>query len=216
MKITTLLIDLDDTLYPASCGLWEAIRRRIDLYVQTKFSLPPEEASDLRRKLFLKYGTTLRGLQSVYKVDAEEYLAFVHDVPLAQYIQADPAVRQALLACHQRKVIFTNADVPHARRVLKILELDNLFEQIIDIHAFDPYCKPMPEAFLIALDLLGETSQTCMVVDDSLPNLVTAHTLGMHTVWVSAKPQAPPVDVVIPAIEALPDALRLNGHITKP
>jgi putative hydrolase of the HAD superfamily len=207
MKITTLLIDLDDTLYPATCGLWEAIRRRIDLYVETRFSLSPAAATDLRRSLFMKYGTTLRGLQTVYHVNAEEYLAFVHDLPLAQYIQADPAVRQALLACPQRKVIFTNADVPHARRVLNVLGLEDLFEQIIDIHAVDPYCKPMPEAFSIALDLLGETPQSCTVVDDSLPNLVAAHTLGMGTVWVSAKPPVSPVDAAISAICALPGAL---------
>jgi len=210
MKINTLLIDLDDTLYPATCGLWEAIRRRIDLYVETRFSLSPAEATDLRRSLFMKYGTTLRGLQTVYHVDAEEYLAFVHDLPLAQFIQADPAVREALLACPQRKVIFTNADVPHARRVLNVLGLEDLFEQIIDIHSVDPYCKPMPEAFSIALDLLHELPQSCTVVDDSLPNLATAHTLGLRTVWVSVKPPIPQVDAVIPAICALPGALNQN------
>ncbi len=210
MTITTLLIDLDDTLYPADCGLWEAIRRRIDLYVSNKFNLSPAEANDLRRNLFLKYGTTLRGLQTVYKVDAEEYLAFVHDVPLNQYIQPDPALRQALLACPQRKAIFTNADVPHARRVINVLGLDGLFEQIIDIHAFDPYCKPMPEAYTIALNLLGETPQRCMVVDDSLPNLATAHSLGMRTVWVSNKPPLPQIDAAIPAVSHLPGVLDLN------
>jgi putative hydrolase of the HAD superfamily len=210
METTTLLIDLDDTLYPATSGLWEAIRRRIDLYVETKFSLSHAEASDLRRNLFMQYGTTLRGLQTVYSVDAEEYLAFVHDVPLDHFIQPDPALRQALLACPQRKVIFTNADSSHARRVLNVLSLNGLFEQILDIHVFDPYCKPMPEAFTIALKLLGETPPRCVVVDDSLPNLATAHDLGMHTVWVTTKPPAPPVDVVIPTLGDLPRALALN------
>ena len=210
METTTLLIDLDDTLYPASCGLWDAIRRRIDLYMETRFSLSHAEASELRCNLFMRYGTTLRGLQTVYQVDAEEYLAFVHDVPLDQYIQPDPALRQALLSCPQRKVIFTNADTAHARRVLKVLALDGLFEQIIDIHTFDPYCKPMPEAFSIAVNLLGEAPQRCLVVDDSLPNLATAHALGMHTVWVSSKPLLPPVDVVIPALSELPGVLSQN------
>ena len=210
MQPTTLLIDLDDTLYPPTCGLWEAIRRRINLYIESRFGLPPEEASDLRRSLFMQYGTTLRGLQAVYHVDVEDFLAFVHNVPLGQYLQADPALRKSLLALPQRKAIFTNADTPHARRVLAALGLDGLFEQIIDIHAFDPYCKPMPEAFTIALKLLGEKPETTMMVDDSFSNIVAAHALGMRTVWVSTRPPAAPADFVIPAACDLPTVFSLD------
>jgi len=209
MRFTTLLIDLDDTLYPASCGLWAAIRNRIDLYMATKFGLSHAEAGELRMNLFRQYGTTLRGLQAMYQVDEEEYLAFVHDVPLETFIQADPSLRQALLSFPQRKVIFTNADSAHAQRVLKAGGLDGLFEQIIDIHTFEPFCKPMPEAFRIAIDLLGEEAQRCVLVDDALPNLLTANTLGMHTIWISGSPAPYPINAAIPALSELPQVLLL-------
>ncbi|HEX7394307.1 MAG TPA: pyrimidine 5'-nucleotidase [Anaerolineaceae bacterium] len=210
MRYSTLLIDLDDTLYPASCGLWAAIRNRIDLYLVNKFGFSYAEAGVLRTNLFLQYGTTLRGLQALHHVDEEEFLAFVHNVPLKTYIQADPSLRQALLSYPQRKVIFTNADSAHARRVLNVCGLDGLFDKIIDIHTFEPFCKPMPEAFRIAIELLGEEAQRCVLVDDALPNLLTANTLGMHTIWISGSPAPSPINAAIPALSDLPQVLSLK------
>ena len=85
MPYSTLFIDLDDTLYPADSGVWKAIRERIDLYVMEKFHLPLEDARVRRQELFLRYGTTMRGLQAEYQVNEDEYLAFVHDVPLIKF-----------------------------------------------------------------------------------------------------------------------------------
>jgi len=207
MKPSTLLIDLDDTLYPASCGLWGVIRTRIGLYIMDRLGISAEKAQQVRNDLFKQYGTTLRGLQTVYQIDEEDYLQYVHDVPLKDYIHPDPLLRQVLSAFPQRKVIFTNADANHAHRVLDVLGLEDLFEQIIDIHSFQPYCKPMPESFLIALDRLNENAGQCVLVDDSLPNLAAAHALGFYTVWISDKPANGEVDVAIPSAHLLGSAL---------
>ena len=170
MNFTTLLIDLDDTVYPADSGVWQAIRQRIDLFVCEKFQLPWEEARQFRQKLFLEYGTTLRGLQAVYHIDEDEYLAFVHDVPLADFLKPDPALEQVLKQLPHRKIIFTNADTAHARRVLAVLGLEACFDEIIDIKVMSPYCKPMPAAFEIALQRAGvEDPAGCMLVDDQAP-----------------------------------------------
>jgi len=203
MKPTTLLIDLDDTLYPASCGLWAAIRARITLYVAQRLSLPLDQASALQHNLFRQYGTTLRGLQAVYQIDENEYLAFVHDVSLDQYIGPDPYLRRVLQALPQRKVIFTNADANHVGRVLRARRLEGCFERVFDIHSFAPYCKPMPEAFQVCLRQLAAAPQDCILVDDSLPNLVTAKSLGLSTVWISSDGPAPVADAVIPDISHL-------------
>ena len=72
------------------------------------------------------------------------------------------------------------------------------------------FCKPMPEAFTIALKLLGERPETTMMVDDSFPNIVAAHALGMRTVWVTTKPQAFPADFVIPAACDLPSVFSFD------
>lgn len=216
MAYTTFLIDLDDTLYPASCGLWMAIRQRIDLFVAQKLGLPLEEAASVRRGLFSKYGTTLNGLQAMYQVDEEEYLRFVHNVPLGDYIGPDPCLKETLQAYPQRKFIFTNADRSHARRVLAALGLEDCFENIIDLHSFQPYCKPMPEAFQTTIKLLEVDPRECVLIDDTLNNLVTAKSFGMRTIWISEKPPAPTADNSIPALRDLPRALPPRPDGRKP
>ena len=120
------------------------------------------------------YGTTLRGLQERHKVDTEEYLAYVHDVPLSQYLTPNPVVRQMIASMPTRNLIFTNADASHARRVLAALELEDLFDTIVDVNAIAPYCKPMSESFAIAMDLADEPDpRKCVMIDD-LPHTTRA------------------------------------------
>jgi putative hydrolase of the HAD superfamily len=208
MPLSTFFFDLDETLYPSTSGLWEAIRERINLYMRSRLNLPEEEISPLRRRLFTTYGTTMRGLQTEFGIDQEEYLAFVHDLPLTQYLQPDPAVRGMLLSYKQRKIIFTNADTNHARRVLKVLQLDDCFEGIIDIHTISPYCKPMPEAFKIALQVSGETDAgRCMMVDDAPSNLAAARQLGFYTVRTGKAEPGPEYHSSILYLTDLPQAL---------
>ena len=185
MSFTTLFIDLDDTLYPVNSGVWMAIRHRIDLYVMERFHLSLEDARVRRQELFLRYGTTMRGLQAEYHVNEDEYLAFVHDVPLVDLLHPNPGLCQMLQAYPQRKVIFTNADSNHARRVLAVLGLSACFQQIIDIKAMSPYCKPMQEAFRIALEMAGESDPArCVLVDDQAHNVRAAREFGLHAIRI--------------------------------
>ena len=107
MPFTTLFFDLDDTLYPNSAGLWAAIRERMSLYMIERLKLPAEEVPGLRRFYYETYGTTLRGLQKHYHIDAEDYLAFVHDLPLETYLEPDAEARPILLSLPQERWIFT-------------------------------------------------------------------------------------------------------------
>jgi putative hydrolase of the HAD superfamily len=188
MAFSTLFIDLDDTVYPHTSGLWQAIRKRIGIYMLERVKIPQDEIPALRKQLFETYGTTMRGLQILYHIDVQDYLAFVHDVPLTDFIQPDMTVRAALLSLPQRKVIFTNADANHAGRVLNVLALTDCFDQIIDINTISPYCKPQPEAFRIALKIAGEQDPTrCALVDDAPRNLAAARQLGFFTVCLSSR-----------------------------
>ena len=83
MTITTIFFDLDDTLYPSNSGLWQQIKDRIGLYMLEKLHIPAGQVQTLRRQYFEQYGTTLRGLQANYPFEMLDYLAYVHDVPLA-------------------------------------------------------------------------------------------------------------------------------------
>lgn len=167
MRFTTLFFDLDDTLYPSSTGLWTAIKDRINLYMRARMSIPENEVPGLREQYFKMYGTTLRGLEARHNVDVEDYLAFVHDLPLKDYLTPNSTQREIIASLPMRKLIFTNADVLHARRVLAALQLDDLFDDIVDVNTVAPYCKPMPESFAIAQELANEPDpRKCVVIDD--------------------------------------------------
>lgn len=181
MSIQTLVFDLDDTLYPVSSGIWGLIGERIELFIHLKLGLPLDQVHPLRKELFTAYGTTMRGLVELYDIDEEEYLKFVHDVPIEERIHPDAALISQLTSLPQKKVIFTNADERHARRVMAALNVEAFFDDIIDIHKVSPYCKPQAEAFHLLLKLIDSPSaSSCVVIDDFLPNIKTAQSLGFH------------------------------------
>jgi pyrimidine 5'-nucleotidase len=176
--------------------------------MQTHMNFSPDEIPATRHNLFINHGTTLRGLQIHYDVDPHEYLSFVHDLPLHQYLQPDPALRHMLLDIPYRRWIFTNSDKAHALRVMDILGISDCFEGIIDVWAMDPLCKPQQAAYTFALDAVGTPIPSCCaLVEDSIRNLVPAHDLGFFTVLVGQNGLHPAVDRSLDAIHNLPTAV---------
>ncbi len=185
MALDILIFDLDDTLYPPTTGVWDAIGERINQFIVDNLALDSAKVKQVRDELFHTYGTTLRGLQIVYGIDPYKYLNFVHNIPLETYLRPNPMLNRMLKQISNRKVIFTNSDQNHALRVLDRLGLDGIFERIIDVMDVTPFCKPQPEAFQQALKLLGNPDPTrCVLIDDSLRNINTASELGFHTILV--------------------------------
>jgi pyrimidine 5'-nucleotidase len=195
MPFTSLYFDLDDTLYPSNSGLWDAIRDRMNEYMKKFIDLPMPEIIRLRQGYLEQYGTTLRGLQAHYDVDVDDYLAYVHDLPLENYIHPDSRLKDVLTTLPQNRWIFTNADINHARRVLNILGLGDCFKGIIDIRAIDFACKPEKTAYQKALEVSNETDPTrCVIFDDALRNLSPAKEIGFYTVLVGKTQPEPAVD----------------------
>lgn len=208
MRFTSLYFDLDDTLYPASSGLWNAIRDRMNAYMQRMIDLPLPDIIALRQSYLDKYGTTLRGLQAHYDVDRDEYLAFVHDLPLEKYIHPDPSLCTLLLSLPQRRWIFTNADGNHAGRVLKIMGLEDCFDGIIDIRATDFACKPDKIAYERALVFTGDNNPAqCIIFDDAVRNLAPARQMGFYTILVGKNGSQPEADLAIPRLHDLKDCM---------
>lgn len=211
MPITTIFFDLDDTLYPASCGLWEAIKDRIGLYMHERLDIPREQVQPLRKYYYEKYGTALRGLEMEYPLDKADYLAYVHDLPLANYIEPNPNLRSIIEALPARKFIFTNADSAHANRVLATLGLSNCFDGIVDILAVSPYCKPMPESFEIALTLAGSPApEQCVIIDDMPRTTLAAKQADIFSILVSEDIDKHEVeaDAILTAWQELPSILQ--------
>lgn len=205
-----IFFDLDDTLYPSHNGLWQAMKARMNRYMHEKLGIPLDEIPRLREFYFREYGTTLRGLQHFYPVDMADYLAYVHDVPLEQYIQPDPALREMLAALPLERWILTNADKPHARRVLRVLGVEDQFAGIVDTVDMYPYCKPQPEGFAAALQRVGREAAACILADDLPTTTRAARQLGMFTILVGEHhpPDSPDADLVIPQIYDLLPALQ--------
>ena len=176
--------------------------------MQEFLDLPAHEISSLRRHYFITYGTTLRGLQIHHNVDAEEFLAYVHDIALGSYLKPDPDLRALVQSLPQKKWIFTNADSAHALRVISQLGLDGCFDGVVDVWANDFYCKPQLEAYRSALAHAGETETSrCVFLDDSPRNLAPATELGFFTVLVGAIQPDPSACLSLRSIHDLPHYL---------
>ncbi|MGB8213045.1 MAG: pyrimidine 5'-nucleotidase [Anaerolineales bacterium] len=212
MQFTTFFFDLDDTLYPPATGLWEAIAGRITQYLVERMKFPPEQVQSIREKYFREYGTTLRGLQANHAVDMEDYLAFVHDVPLNHYLRPNPDLCAAISGIPEKKFIFTNADTNHAKRVMEIVGLQRLFDGIIDVHAMAPFCKPMPGAFELALKAAGSPDpHGCVLLDDQPRITRAAGSLGFYTILVGKAIPGDDADAALVHLAALPGLL--DGRI---
>jgi putative hydrolase of the HAD superfamily len=183
MKFTTIFFDLDDTLYPSNAGLWLAIKNRMNDYMRERMKIPADEIPKLREKYYLQYGTTLHGLQKHHQIDVDDYLAYVHDLPLGDYLTPDSGQRSIIASLPTSNLIFTNADSSHAERVLAALNLRDLFSIIVDVNTVAPYCKPMPESFDIAMKLAGETDPSrCVMIDDLARTTRAAKSAGMFSI----------------------------------
>ena len=182
-EIETWIFDLDNTLYPASCRLFDQIHARMTEFIAQRLDLSPDEALVVQKTYFREHGTTLRGLMTVDGVDPDEFMDFVHAVDLA-CVPADPALVAALSRLPGRKIVHTNGSVRHAERLLAHLGIAESFCGIIDIAAagYDP--KPALAGYHELVRRHAVAPAAALMIDDIAKNLVPAAHLGMSTAWV--------------------------------
>lgn len=187
MPFDLAVIDLDNTLYAADCGVFARMDRKMTAYIAEKLGLDHESANKLRIQYWRRYGSTLRGLMIHHGLEPEPFLAYVHDVGVDTLLKPDPRLSHALECLPGRKIIHTNGTREHAVCVLKALGVQHRFEAIYDIrfNAYRP--KPCSKTLADILEREGAPPHRCLVVDDSVDNLVAADRLGCTTVLVSPK-----------------------------
>lgn len=204
MLYTTIFFDLDDTLYPRDSGVWLAVRQRIELYMQERVGIPKRKISALRHHYLTTYGSSLRGLMHHYHVDPDDYLLYVHDVPIEEMIRPSGRLARMLGQLPQRKWIFTNASLAHARRVLAALGISSHFDGILDVKAMGFASKPEAASYESAFTKAGlEQPATAVFVDDHSVNLEPAKGLGSATVLVGTREPHPAADHSIPVVDEL-------------
>ncbi len=181
--IDTWIFDLDLTLYGPEHNVMEQVRDRIALFVERFFKIGPDEAHRIRHAYWKQYGTTLGGLIAEHQVEPQAYLDFVHDVDLA-LLEPCSRLRAGIEALPGRKLIFTNADEPYARRVLAMRGLDGVFEGLFDIHCMEQRPKPHGPSYDAFCGAFEVDPERALFVEDSAHNLEPAKAMGMTTVWV--------------------------------
>jgi putative hydrolase of the HAD superfamily len=182
------LFDLDNTLYPASCRLFDQVDRNITRYIAEHLDLAWEDAYRKQKTFFRQHGTTMRGLMTEHGTDPDHFLAYVHDIDLTP-VDADPVLDQALSRLKGRKIIFTNGSVAHAEGVMNKLGVAHHFEAVFDIVASDYRPKPEPQVYDKLVREHAIPAPKAVMVEDIARNLKPAHDLGMACVWVKTDSQ---------------------------
>jgi len=183
VEIETWIFDLDNTLYPASCRLFDQIHARMTLFVADRLELTPEAALTVQKTYFREHGTTLRGLMTVDGIDPADFLAFVHEIDLS-CVPQDSALAAALAALPGRKIVHTNGSQRHAERLLDHLGIAASFCGIVDIAAAGYEPKPGLAGYHTLLRRHRVDPEAALMVEDMARNLVPAAALGMTTAWV--------------------------------
>jgi putative hydrolase of the HAD superfamily len=181
--VETWVFDLDNTLYPASCGVIGQMEVRIDTYMVEVLNLPPERIDALRHTYRDAHGSTMNGLMAEYGMAPEGFFEYVHEIDLS-VIPPNVALDAALARLEGRKLIFTNATVRHAENVMAHLGIARHFDDVYDAEAADYIPKPMLGAYENFLRRYDIAPRRAAMIEDMTRNLVPAATLGMTTVWV--------------------------------
>jgi len=177
------IFDLDNTLYPSASDLFGLIDKRMTDYVANVTGLGHDDALKLQKLYFHEHGTTLSGLMARHGVDPHHFLADVHAIEM-DVLAEDRLLIDSLARLPGRKLIFTNADAPYARRVLERIGLSESFEAIHDIHACAYRAKPDPASYASLIERLGVDPRASLFAEDMARNLKPAKALGMTTLWV--------------------------------
>lgn len=181
-----LLLDVDDTLYSSDAGVADEIDRRMNLYITQRLGYSDADVWSVRREFQTRFGSTLEGVRQRHCVEPSEFLDFVHNLPLGQYLEQDLALDAMLGRIRLTKVLFTNSSAKHASRVVQRLGVDRHFNKIIDLHDLGFLAKPDPSAYSFVLDYLGASAKECVLVDNAPENLVPAHQMGIKTVLIGS------------------------------
>jgi putative hydrolase of the HAD superfamily len=184
--VKTILLDVDDTLYPKGTGPFAQVNHRIDRYVMTLCNIDQENARSLRKTYIKEFGSTLQGLMRDYGIDPGHYLKDVHDVPVEEILQRDIRLHDALFALKCKLVVFTNGSYEYACRILRVLGIDDMVSDLFTIEYMDFVPKPLPWPYYKVIQQYGGGAQDYLVVDDSIANVRTALNVGMAAVLVSA------------------------------
>jgi putative hydrolase of the HAD superfamily len=212
------LFDLDNTLHNASHAIFPAMVVKMNAYMARVLGdgatlAGPEEVSAARERYWKRYGATLLGLVRHHGVDAAHFLRETHELPdLEAMIRHERGLGQLLRRLPGRKILLTNAPRDYARKVVGHMGIGRHFSDQVTIESMHVHRRLRPKPSRVMLLRLmrrqGLDPRRCILVEDTLDNLRSAHALGMRTVWVTQylpKPGKKPawLDVQVKSVKQL-------------
>lgn len=205
----TWLFDLDNTLHNASAHIFPHIGRSMRDYICRHLDLDETEATQLRQRYWKRYGATLLGLMRHHDIDPEHFLHHTHQFhDLASMVVVEGGLKAMLKRLPGRKIIFSNAPLVYTKAILAITGIRNCFDAVYSVERLRFKPKPEKRGFLHLLRAEGLDPRSCIMIEDTLPNLKTAKRLGMKTVWVSSGTRKPPyADLRVRSVLDLPSRL---------
>ncbi|MFB0936583.1 MAG: pyrimidine 5'-nucleotidase [Propionivibrio sp.] len=203
------MFDLDNTLHNASAHIFPHIGRSMRDYISRHLDLDEAEATQLRQQYWKRYGATLLGLMRHHDIDPKHFLHHTHQFQdLASMVVAERGLKAMLKRLPGRKIIFSNAPLVYTKAILAITGIHNCFDAVYSVERLRFKPKPEKRGFLHLLRTEGLDPRSCIMIEDTLPNLKTAKRLGMKTVWVSSYMRKPPyADIRVGSVLDLPQRL---------
>jgi len=177
------LFDLDNTLYSGKTKVFEQIDKKMSKYISEKLKVTIEEAKKIQKNYFYKYNTTLNGLIKNHKINANEFLDYVHDIDI-DFLGKDLELATEIKKLDGKKIIFTNGSRKHAINVTTKIGIDHLFDDIFDIKDSNFVPKPLVEPYKKLVKKHKIDPKLSVFVEDIARNLKPAYEMGMKTIWI--------------------------------
>ena len=152
-------------------------------FISEKLNINITEAKEIQKNYFYKYNTTLNGMIKNHKIDANEFLDFVHDIDI-DFLKKDLKLNEELKKLDGKKIIFTNGPKKHALNVTRKIGIDRHFNDIFDIIDSNFVPKPEIEPYKKIVEKHKIDPNLCVFVEDIARNLKPAYEMGMKTVWI--------------------------------
>ena len=177
------IFDLDNTLYSGKTKVFEQVDKKMSKYISNKLNVTIEEAKKIQKNYFYEYNTTLNGMIKNHKIDASEFLEFVHDIDI-DFLKKDIKLNEELKKLTGKKIIFTNGSRKHAINVTSRIGIEQHFDDVFDIVDSEFMPKPAMEPYKKLVEKHKIDPKLCVFVEDIARNLKPAYEMGMKTVWI--------------------------------
>ena len=183
------LFDLDNTLHDAGAWVFAQMNDTMQAYVTQTLGVSNEEASTLRDRYWRRYGSTMLGLVRHHGVRPAHFLHETHRFPgLEERVTGHRHDLAAVARLRGRRIVLTNAPRAYALRVLGALGALQLFDEVLSIEDMRMFghWRPKPDRRMLrqVAVRLGVHPSRCVLVEDSLDNVLAARRVGMAPVWM--------------------------------